>query len=158
MSDEKLRQLYIQAESSLNRARNELYKPLDDVVNYSACTFSRSALYQFLSCLYILHSGDATDEVTSDKPDYMRRSVEDGTKTMDELIAYVGKHVPEVKKLDFEPVRCTHNNIKDVLNDDEIYFCNDTIQIYTCTDLAEKIKGLVLEKAFGGIQPGINPS
>ena len=147
----------MQAETSLNRARNELYKPLDDVVNYSACTFSRTALYNYLSCLYILHSGDEVDAVADDQAKFMKQSVDDGTKTMDELIAFVSKHEPEVKKLDFESVRCVNNNIKDVLNDDEIYFCNDTIQIYTCTDLAEKIKGLVVKNAFGGIQPDIDP-
>jgi hypothetical protein len=141
MSDEKLLRLYKQADADFHKARNELYKPLDDVVTYSACTFSRSALYHFLSCLYV-HGTNDTDPM-----------IEKGRKTIDELIKYGKDHYPEIKEMDFNPVRCKNKNVKDVLNDDEIYFCNDPEQVMICTSLAEQIKELISDRVFDGNPP-----
>lgn len=56
MSDSKPEQLFKQAEEDLQRASGELYRPSDDVVTYSACQFSRKALYRFLNALAIYQS------------------------------------------------------------------------------------------------------
>lgn len=145
MSDEKLLKLYKQAVSDFHKARNELYKPSDDVVTYSACTFSRSSLYHFLSCLYVHGTKDRDP------------AIEKGRKTIEELIRYSQENYPKVKEMDFNPVRCKNKNVKDVLNDDEIYFCNDAEQIMVCTNLADQIRELIIDRVFDGVQPEVKP-
>lgn len=124
----------------MEKARAELYKPKEDVVAYHACTYSRSALYHYLSCLYVPHVQE------EDK-------VEKGEVTLDELVSLVGAKHDEVKEMDFSSVRCIRKDVKDVLNDDEIYFCNNVDQINTCTDLAKKIRKLVINTTFEGVEP-----
>lgn len=144
MSEERINKLYLKGESLLSRAHNELYKPKGDVVKYSACISARSALYYFLSCLYLYHDGK--DE---------KGEIEDGSKTIEELIDYVGDYHEGISDIDFSQMRCKYKDIEDVVSNDEIYFCNNTEIINTCTELADQTRELVINNAFGGNAPKI---
>jgi hypothetical protein len=146
MKKGRLFELYKQADYDLNKAHDELYKPEEDVVNYSACIFSRSAMYHFLSCLYVLNNDEQDD------------TIKKGTKTLDDLIAFAKTQEDELKDLDFSSMRCKGEGIKEIKKGHEIYFCNNTSQIQSCTKITEKIKDLVIQKAFDGKQPNVESS
>lgn len=147
MSDERLTDLYSKAESDLANARGELYKPEEDVVKYSACISARSALYHYLGCLYVLNEDDV---------DY--QTLVKGSKSIEELIESVSEYNTGVGKIDFNPMRCKCNDIEDVLNNEEIYFCNNTEIVRSCTELAEQVRELVISDVFDGTQPEIESS
>lgn len=147
MSDERLRKMYVKADELLSKATDELYKPEEDVVTYSACLSARSALYHFLGCMYLLDSDEEVDE-----------SLEEGKISIDELLSCAQKSHSEIGEIDFDPMRCTHKDVKDVINGDEIYFCNNVDTVQRCTDLAIQVKDLLINDAFNGVLPGIQPS
>ena len=142
MDDERLNKLYAKADQLLSKATEELYKPQEDVVNYSACISSRSALYHFLGCMYLIYSKEEVDT-----------SLEQGKKSIDELLAFAGKHSSEIGEIDFELMRCSCEDVEDILNNEEIYFCNNTEIVRGCTNLAKKVKEVVVKNAFDGIAP-----
>ncbi|MEX0686261.1 MAG: hypothetical protein WD267_00065 [Balneolales bacterium] len=137
MNNEKVIQLFKQGDFELNKAREELYHPSEDVVVYSVCMFARSALYHYLVCLYILHSIENDDII-------------DETGTVEQLAEYCKKYNKGLQEVDLSPFQCRK---KDVLSDDQFYYCNDIHHVTTCADLAESIKNLVVKKAWGGKQP-----
>jgi hypothetical protein len=141
MKKGRLFELYKQADYDHKKAKEELYRPEEDVVNYSACIFSRSAMYHFLSCLYVLNNNEEDN------------SIDKGTKTLDELIAYAKTQEDELKDVDFSSMRCKGEGIKEIKKGHEIYFCNNTAQIQSCSSITEKIKDVVIDKAFDGKQP-----
>jgi hypothetical protein len=136
MKKEIINRMYRKADADLARARDELYKPEEDVVLYSSCISARSALYHYLGCLSILDRKKA-DIV----------SIEKGTKSMDQLIQEAGIKYPEVAKMDFSAVHCKRKNIENILNYDEINFCNDTDRVNQCTNLAYQLKEIVIKRA-----------
>ncbi len=145
MNKDRLLKLFSKAESDLSKARGELYKPEEDVVNYSACISARSALYHFLGCLYVLDLETGEEEEDN--------SLEKGKKTIDDLALRAGRRHPGLRQIDFSPMRCSCKEVKDVINNDEIYFCNNTEVVKYCTGLAEQLRELVIDDAFGGEEP-----
>jgi len=133
--------MYRKADADLARARDELYKPKEDVVLYSSCVSARSALYHYLGCLSML----AHKKVDNDP-------IENGTKSMDQLIKEAGKKYPEVAKMDFSAVHCKRNDIKNIITDEEIYFCNNTDMVNKCTNLANQLKEIVSKRASKFVQ------
>lgn len=133
MDDEKVKVLFEDAETSLKNAREQLYQPAEDVVTYSVCVFARNALYHFLSCLYMIHSSEHEDSLNE-------------SPTMEQLIEYCSKYDERLKSLDFSSINCKCRNVVDV-SDDEIFYCNDVFQVRECTELAESVRELVMEKA-----------
>lgn len=146
MSDERVEKLYTKADKLLSKATEEIYKPKEDVVTYSACISARSALYHFLGCFYVYKSEKEVD-----------KSLEEGKKTIDELIEYAEQHISEIGDIDFSPMRCTCKDVKEIVNDDEIYFCNSVGIVKECTDLAKKVKDVLIRDAFGGQAPTGKP-
>lgn len=146
MDDERLTKLYAKADKLLNKATQELYKPQEDVVNYSACISSRSALYHFLGCLYLHHSNEEVD-----------KSLEKGKITIEELLQFAQEYSPEIGEINFELMRCSCEDVEDILNNEEIYFCNNTEIVQGCTNLAKKVKKLVVNNAFNGVAPSTEP-
>lgn len=134
--------MYRKADTELARAHDELYKPEEDVVLYSSCISARSALYHYLGCLSML---------APEKSDI--NSIEKGTKPMDQLIKEAGKKYPEVAKMDFSVMQCTNKDIKNILNNDETHFCNNTDIVNNCTNLAHQLKEIVTKQASGVVQP-----
>jgi len=142
MKKEVINRMYQKADADLAKARDELYKPKEDLVHYSCCISARSALYHYLGCLSML----AREKDDSD-------SIENGTTPMEQLIKEAGKKYPEVKKMDFSGVHCKHKDIKNVLNNDEIYFCNSTEVVNNCTSLANQLKQIVVKQTSEFVQP-----
>ena len=131
MDDSNLDQIYEQADAELEKAQNELQRPSRDVVNYSGCVSARRALYYYLSCLSILYKREHNGAELGESP------------TLEELITYSKKYDDQLKEVNFSDVYCKNCN---VLNDEKVYFCNDVNTVNHCTNLARKVKEIVLEK------------
>lgn len=142
MDDERVEKLYAKAEKLLSQATKELYKPKEDVVTYSACISARSALYHFLGTFYVYKSTEEVD-----------KSLEEGKMTIDELIKYADQHISNIGDINFSCMQCTCQDVKKIVNDDEIYFCNSVGTVKECTDLAKKVKDVLIQDAFGGQAP-----
>lgn len=135
MSEQLIKEMFKQADSELYRARNELYKPAEDVVKYSVCVFARSALYRFMNCLYIIYSKENNDQIK-------------GSQTLEQMIGYCSVYNSQLKQIDFSNVHCKTRT--DLAEDvDEIYFCNNVNHVKYCADIAEEVRELVIEKAWG---------
>ncbi len=133
MKNQKVLKLFKQAEEELNKARQELYHPAEDVVNYSACVFSRHASYRFMEGLYLLYT-----EENNDIP-------QEGL-TLEELVEYCRKYDEQLDALDFTSLNCKTKDLsKD--DDEDIFYCNDVNVVNGCTELAKKIREVVIEKA-----------
>ena len=137
-----IKRMYQKADADLTRAQDELYRPERDVVFYSSCVSARSALYHYLGCLSVL---------SEKKVDIY--SIENGTKSMDQLILETGKKYPEITKLDFSVVKCKSEDISKIVKDDETHFCNNTDMVNSCTNLAFELKKIVDKRASKFIQP-----
>lgn len=146
MDDERLTKLYAKADKLLSKATEELYKPQEDVVNYSACISSRSALYHFLGCMYLHFTDEEVD-----------KSLEEGKMSIDELLNFARQYSNELGEINFDIMRCSCENVEDILNNEEIYFCNNTEIVQGCTNLAKKVKKLVINNAFDGVAPSTEP-
>lgn len=134
MENEKLNQLLNRADTVLNSAREELNHPADDVVNYSVCVFARSALYHYLELLQMIYAQKNKDEVKE-------------SPTLEELINYCSNFNDKLKGIDFSEVYCKDCN---VLDDEKIYYCNNVNKVTYCTDVAEKVRELVVEQSGAG--------
>lgn len=133
MEKANLNQLFQQADEELGEARKELYQPVEDVVNYSVCVFARRALYRFLKALYMLYAKENGDPIKDHQ-------------TLEHLLKYCGKYNDQIKSVDFSEVHCKCKELTSE-DDNEIFYCNDVRKVKYCTELAEKVKELVLEKA-----------
>lgn len=132
MKNENIKQLFVQAEGDLEKSRMELYKPAEDVVRYSVCTFARRALYRYLNCLYLFYKeeqGEPAEENLS----------------LEALYDYSSRFDERLKALDLESIYCKG---KGMLSDDEpeVFFCNDVFKLRYCSDLAENVRELVIER------------
>lgn len=142
MKKDIIKRMYRKADADLARARDELYKPEEDVVYYSSCVSARSAMYHFLGCLSMLSRKKVDIE-----------SIENGTKPMDQLIKEAGKKYPEVAKMDFNAVECKCKDIENILSDEETHFCNETDIVTHCTNLADQLKEIVVKQSDQFVQP-----
>ena len=135
MSNKKIKELFKQADSELYSARNELYKPAEDVVNYSVCVFARSALYRFIHCLYLIYT-----EENGEKP-------QEGL-TMEQMMEYVNQYDSKAVQIDFSNVQCK-SKVEVTETRDELFFCNSVNHVKYCADTADKVRELVIEKTRG---------
>lgn len=127
MSDSKPEQLFKQAEEDLQRASGELYRPSDDVVTYSACQFSRKALYRFLNALAIYQSRN-------------KKIILEPDLTLEQLITFCGQHNKEIANIDFSSLHCKCSPIID----NEIIYCTSIQKVDYCANLASKVKEIIL--------------
>lgn len=132
-----IKTLIEQADSELVRARNENYKPAEDVVSYCSCVSARSALYRYLKA-YHLHGGALIENREQD------------TLTMDQLLEESKRKFPELDKLDFSNINCSDRN---VLATEDLFFCNDVEVVDHCTKLAEQVRELLIKKLPDDLQP-----
>ena len=125
MDDKKLKLLIKQAEADYNRARQELSRPSTDVVRYSACSFARRSLHQYMMILYTYYKQQNSEQL------------KEGL-TLDDLVQYVSEYDKDVNEINFSKVQCS---CTDVLNEseDEIIYCEDIDRVEHCTNLAEKL-------------------
>jgi len=140
METEIIKTLIEQADSDLKRAKGELYQPAEDVVNYCVCVSARSALQRYLLSLYLTLKKDEMEAI-------------EVNQTIEELVRLCSKEVSELKSLNFDHINCKEY---DVLNTDEIFFCNDVGIVNHCTDLADKVRKILFFKLPEGIIPGLS--
>lgn len=139
MANLNFTELFQKAENDLAEAKEELYHPAEDVVTYSVCVSSRRALYNFLSCLYVLYAEENDDPVEEHQ-------------TIEELITYCSKFNDKLKDIDFSYLYCKcHEDIHQ--KQKEAYYCNDVHKVNYCKNLAEDVRKLVIEKEGGKKMP-----
>ncbi len=132
MSQTKTELLYQQADEDLKRAVQELYRPSSDVVGFSACVYSRRALYKFLNGLAHLHASE-------------KKVILEPELTIDQLITFCSQYNKKLKQIDFSSLDCKCNQIlKD--GEEEIVFCTSVNRVNYCANLAESVKGILEEK------------
>ncbi len=129
-----LEQILDQAEVDFDRSQQELYRPSTDVVLYSACFFARRALHHYLFYYYKKYEGPGADRSPHDL-------------TIQEMAEYCGKHNKQIAKIDFENMHCSRS---DVLEDEEVFFCNDVDKVNSCKGLAEQMRNVVFKSGKPG--------
>ncbi len=128
MNQSKPELLFKQADEDLERANQELYRPSEDVVSYSACQYSRLALYRFLNALAIIQSKDKNIIL---EPDL----------TLDQLITFCSQHSKEIDNIDFSSLRCTCEPVIED-GDSEVIYCTSVQKVDYCAKLAAKVKDI----------------
>ncbi len=126
MNDE-LQEILEQAEVDFDRSQEELYRPSTDVVLYSACFFARRALHHYLYYYYKKFDGPGADKSPHEL-------------TIQEMADYCAKFEKRIGKIDFEAMHCSKS---DVLEDEEVFFCNDVDKVSSCKGLAEEMRKIV---------------
>lgn len=141
MDRQMIKTLIEQADSDLERARNENYKPAEDVVSYCSCVSARGALYRYLKA-YHLHGGALIENREQD------------SITMDQLLEESKRTFPELGDLDFSGINCKD---RDVLATEDLFFCNDVEVVDHCAKLAEQVRELLLHKLPEDLHPNRSP-
>lgn len=142
MNEERAKTFYEKADMLLSQAGDELTKPAEDVVTYSACISSRSALYFFLACYYVSKAEEEVDE-----------NLEKGKIPIDDLVDFAEEVNDEISEIDFSPMHCSCKDVRQIVINEEIYFCNNVEVVKTCANLAEKVKAIVVDDIYEGVAP-----
>lgn len=137
METESIKTLIEQADSDLKKAKGELYQPAEDVVNYCVCVSARIALHRYLYSLYLFLTGDD-------------KNAEREGLTIEQLVDHCSKEFSELKELDFNHIHCKNLN---VLNTDDIFFCNDVDVVNHCSSLAEQVRDILVNNIPDHLQP-----
>ena len=124
---EDLQEILNQAEIDFDRSQQELYRSSTDVVLYSACFFARRALHHYLFYYYKKFDGPEADKSPHDL-------------TIQQMAEFCAKHDQRIAKIDFENMHCSRS---DVLEDEEVFFCNDVDKVNSCQGLAEQMREIV---------------
>jgi len=124
---EELQEILNQAEVDFDRSQQEMYRPSTDVVLYSACFFARRALHHYLYYYYKKFDGPEADKSPHDL-------------TIQEMAEYCATHDQRIGKIDFESMHCSRS---DVLEEEEVFFCNDVDKVGSCKGLAEQMREVV---------------
>jgi len=124
---EELQEILNQAEVDFDRSQQEMYRPSTDVVLYSACFFARRALHHYLYYYYKKFDGPDADKSPHEL-------------TIQEMAEFCAKHDQRIGKIDFESMHCSRS---DVLEDEEVFFCNDVDKVSSCKGLAEQMREVV---------------
>ncbi len=125
---EELKEILRQAEVDFDRSEQEMYRPSTDVVLYSGCFFARRALHHYLYYCYKKFGGPDADKSPHDL-------------TIQEMASFCAKHENRIGKIDFDSMHCSRS---DVLEEDEVFFCNDVDKVNSCKSLAEQMRQIVL--------------
>jgi len=132
MDEKKMKQLFSLAEKDFEKSRNEIYKPAEDMVRYTACVSARRALYHYLHCLYLFYK--SKNRETYEEPE-----------TLEELIDYCSNNDDSIRDLDFNLLYCKcMGMISD--EEEEPFFCNDVFKLKYCYELAEGARESLLTK------------
>ncbi len=132
MSKTNPNELFKKAEEDFNRASQELYRPAEDVVSYSACVFSRRSLYRYLYGLAMLYAEE-------------NNVMLEPSLTIEQLITFCSKYNKNLNEIDFSSLYCKCNDmLKD--GEEEIIHCTSVDKVAYCADLAENVREIVSEK------------
>lgn len=132
-----VKDLFIKAEDELQQAHKEMYHPEEDVVAYSACVFSRRALYRYLNCLYLVYAEESNDPVREEQ-------------TLEDLYEYCKQKDPSILDIDISSVNCRCKDVTDE-DDNEIYYC-DINKVSHCMDLASQMREYLMGKTDGNLK------
>lgn len=123
MKNSNIHELIRQADQELEKAVKELNHPAEDVVSYSACVFSRKALYRYMKSLYIYYAGKNEDPVEEDL-------------SLEEMVEYCRPFNEEIDTMDLSEMNC---KVKDLSEDsDELYYCEDVQKVNGCMHMAQR--------------------
>lgn len=125
---QELQKILKQAELDYDRSLEELYRPSTDVVLYSACFFARRALHHYLYFCYKKFDGP-----DAEKPPYVL--------TVESMAEFCARHDERIGKIDFLNMHCSKT---DVLEEEEVFFCNDVDKVSSCRNLAEQMRKIVI--------------
>ncbi len=137
MENQKIRELFLKAENDLSRSQEELNRPAFDVVKYAVCVFGRTAIHRYMECLYH-HYIDQNGDKALEKP------------TIADMYQYCKPHNSALGKVNLFPVHCTK---RDVLDTEEVFYCNDLNQVKTCSEIAGEIRSIFIKDVMDGQVP-----
>lgn len=132
MKKSNLKELFADAEEDLRHAKKELYRPIEDVVNFSACVFTRQALYKYLLGLSLVNAEENNDPVQEDN-------------TLEKLIKYNSKYNEALKSIDFSMLSCKCHKMQEEGEEDLVY-CTNVDKVNYCSDLSESVREILIEK------------
>lgn len=132
MNQIKTTRLLELADADLKRATQELYRPIEDVVSFSACVFSRSALYRYLQGLAILYADEKNEALEDDQ-------------TIEQLITYCSQYSNRLQDIDFSSLQC---KCDEILKDDEeeLVHCTSVDRLNYCSNLAAEVREILIER------------
>ena len=137
MKNSKYKELFQQAGYELENVNSELSKPKNNEVKYDACVSSRRALYFLVNIIYQFY-GEKNNEELDDHP------------TLDEMVKYCADYNEKIRFLDFHEVYCRK---RDVLDENALFCCDEVSKIEACSEVADKLKGIVIEVVWDGKYP-----
>lgn len=132
MKKPDLKELFAEAEEDLRHARKELYRPMEDVVNFSACVFTRRALHKYLLGLSLINAEENEDQMQ-------------GEKSLEKLIDYNSKYDEGLKDIDFSMLGCKCHEVSEEGEEDLIY-CTSVDKVNYCSNLSESVRKILVEK------------
>lgn len=122
MDNSKVREFYKAGVLELSKAEKELQRPHEDVVLYNACLNSRRAIHRFMSAIYLHNNQGSTTP-----PDSL---------TIEQLLQHNQPYEPTLKEIDFSQINC---RCSDVLNDEEVFYCDNHAHVKTCFNIANRL-------------------
>lgn len=134
MENQRIKELFLQAENDLLKSQEELNRPAFDVVKYAVCVFGRTAIHRFMECLYLYYTEKNGDKQL-EKP------------TIAEMLDYCKTFNPKLADMDFFALHCMS---RDVLDTEDVFYCNDINQVKTCSDIAKDVRAIFVKDAWGG--------
>lgn len=132
MKKSDLKVLFAEADEDLKHAKKELYRPIEDVVNFSACVFTRRALHKYLMGLSLINAEENNDQIQQDN-------------SLEKLIDYNSKYDEELKKVDFSMLGCKCHEVSDKGEEDLVY-CTSVNKVNYCSNLSESVRKILIEK------------
>jgi len=134
MINPKVKDLFLQAESDLGRSQDELNRPAFDVVKYAVCVTGRTAIHRYTKCLYLFYTEKNGDKQLENP-------------TIEQMVDYCKQHNANLAEMNFFPLHCMN---RDVLNTEEVFYCNDLNQVKTCSEIAGEVRDIFIDDILGG--------
>ncbi|MEX2604393.1 MAG: hypothetical protein WD361_09310 [Gracilimonas sp.] len=134
MKTSNIKEHFKQAEEDLQRSREELYRPIEDVVTFSACVFTRRALYNYLMVLSQIHAEENNDPV-------------EDSNTIEKLVKYNSKYSKALNDIDFSLLNCKCDEISDEdAGEEDLVYCSSVDKVNYCSELSESVRKILVEK------------
>lgn len=132
MKKSNLKALFTEAEEDLRHAKEELYRPIEDVVNFSACVFTRQALYKYLLGLSLVNAEENNDPVKDEN-------------NLEKLIKYNSKYNEALRDIDFSKLNCKCHEMTEE-GEEGLVYCTNVNKVNYCSSLSESVRKILIEK------------
>jgi hypothetical protein len=134
MKTSNIKEHFNQAEEYSKRSSEELYRPIEDVVTFSACVFTKKALYNYLLVLSQIHAEQNNDPV-------------EDTNTIEKLVKYNSKYSKALNDIDFSLLICKCDEISyDDAGEEDLVYCSSVDKVSYCSELSESVRKILVEK------------